>query len=206
MRAFHCPAAQLFFLILLPLHTIRYAVHLFFALTNKDHHIIIQESNLQAEDYEVFMSLPNGRFRTFLRLLWSLHHNAHFLACFYCRIHPTRAWICSFLKKSSYNFDLDVESAGVLHLYHPFSTIINAKRIGNNVIIRHNTTIGLKNTLSRKIARPIIGDNVDIGAGAIILGDITIGDNVIIGAGTVITKDVPANSVVVGNPFRIIKS
>ena len=56
-------------------------------------------------------------------------------------------------------------------------------------------------------ARPIvIGDNVWIGGGAIVLPGVTIGDNSVIGAGAVVTRDVPANVVAVGNPARIIRS
>lgn len=51
----------------------------------------------------------------------------------------------------------------------------------------------------------IIGKNVFVGEKAIILPGVTIGDNVIVGAGSVVTKDVPANSMVVGNPAKIIK-
>lgn len=50
-----------------------------------------------------------------------------------------------------------------------------------------------------------IGDNVWIGTHAVILPGVTIGDRSVIGAGSVVTKDVPANSVVVGNPAKIIK-
>ena len=56
-------------------------------------------------------------------------------------------------------------------------------------------------------SRPIaIGSNVWIGANAVILPGITIGDNVIIGAGSIVTKSIPANSIAVGNPCRVIKS
>jgi serine O-acetyltransferase len=50
----------------------------------------------------------------------------------------------------------------------------------------------------------VIGNNVLICAGAIVLGNIVIGNNVTIGAGTVLTKSVPDNSVIVGNPAKII--
>ncbi|MER6033969.1 sugar O-acetyltransferase [Streptomyces sp. NPDC001835] len=56
-------------------------------------------------------------------------------------------------------------------------------------------------------ARPIvIGDNVWIGGGAIVLPGVTIGDNSVVGAGAVVTKDVPANVVAVGNPARVVRS
>ena len=47
---------------------------------------------------------------------------------------------------------------------------------------------------------PVIGNNVDIGAGAKLIGRITIGDNVMIGANVVVRSDVPANSIAVGIP------
>ncbi|WP_329609191.1 sugar O-acetyltransferase [Arthrobacter sp. ATA002] len=56
-------------------------------------------------------------------------------------------------------------------------------------------------------ARPIvIGDNVWIGGGAIVLPGVTVGENSVIGAGAVVTRDVPANVVVVGNPARVVKN
>lgn len=55
-----------------------------------------------------------------------------------------------------------------------------------------------------KIGKVTIGSRVFIGAGAIILPDVTIGNDVIIAAGTVVTKDIPQNSIVGGNPGKII--
>ena len=56
-------------------------------------------------------------------------------------------------------------------------------------------------------ARPIvIGNNVWIGGGAIVLPGVSVGENSVIGAGAVVTRDVPANVVVVGNPARVVKN
>jgi len=56
-------------------------------------------------------------------------------------------------------------------------------------------------------AKPVkIGNNCWIGGGSIILGGVTIGDGVTIGAGSVVTKDIPARSIAVGSPCRVIKS
>lgn len=51
----------------------------------------------------------------------------------------------------------------------------------------------------------VIGDNVWIGGGAIVLAGVTIGDDAVIGAGAVVTRDVPARSVAVGNPAHVIR-
>jgi serine O-acetyltransferase len=74
--------------------------------------------------------------------------------------------------------------------------------IGDDVIVRNGVTIGLRHTGER--GAPVIGNRVDIGAGAKILGPITIGDDVAIGANAVVISDVPPNSVAVGVPARIL--
>ena len=74
-------------------------------------------------------------------------------------------------------------------------------RLGAHCVLRNGVTIGLKD-VDRPCA-PRIGDFVDIGAGAKILGDIRIGNNVLIGANAVVLEDVPDNSVAVGVPARV---
>ncbi len=74
-------------------------------------------------------------------------------------------------------------------------------RIGNNVIVSPNVTIGGR---SEMLAVPVIEDNVLIGAGACILGPVTIGRGARIGANAVVLQSVPAGSTAVGNPARII--
>ena len=93
---------------------------------------------------------------------------------------------------------------GAFVLNHPYATIVNAQKIGSNFTVCQNTTVGNK-IHGRNDLVPIIGSNVSLGAGVIIIGDITIGNNVVVGAGSVVTKDVPDNCIVAGNPARIIK-
>jgi serine O-acetyltransferase len=72
---------------------------------------------------------------------------------------------------------------------------------GDNCLIRDGVTVGL-----RRVDDPVapqIGNNVDIGTGAKVLGGITIGDDVVIGANAVVLEDVPSNSIAVGVPARI---
>lgn len=86
--------------------------------------------------------------------------------------------------------------------------ISRATTIGKNCIIYQNVTIGSKNieTGDRNPEHyPVIGNNVIIYAGAVIIGHIHIGDNAIIGANSVVMHDVPPNSIVVGCPAKIIK-
>lgn len=75
--------------------------------------------------------------------------------------------------------------------------------IGNNVTIYHGVTLGGV-SLNKGKRHPTIEDSVIIGAGAKVLGNITIGKNSKIGANSVILKDVPKNSVAVGIPGKII--
>jgi serine O-acetyltransferase len=91
-----------------------------------------------------------------------------------------------------------------LYLGHIFSIIVSPKAIiGKNVNLSQGVTIGFASRGSRK-GYPTIGDNVYIGPGAVIIGNIKVGNNVAIGANCVVTKDVPDNAVVVGVPAKII--
>ena len=75
--------------------------------------------------------------------------------------------------------------------------------IGDDVLIYQQVTLGGTGKEHGK-RHPTIGNNVIIGAGAKILGNITVGDNVRVGAGSVIVDDVPENCTVVGIPGRIV--
>ncbi len=75
--------------------------------------------------------------------------------------------------------------------------------IGNNCTISHGVTIGKANR-GKNLGHPTIGDNVYMGAGAKIIGNIKVGNNVVIGANCVVTKDVPDNAVVASVPGKVI--
>jgi serine O-acetyltransferase len=77
--------------------------------------------------------------------------------------------------------------------------------IGDDVVMYHGSTLGGTGKDKGK-RHPTVGNNVIIGCGAKVLGNITIGDNAKIGANAVVLRDVPANSTVVGVPGRVVKS
>ncbi|MBK9176363.1 MAG: serine acetyltransferase [Flavobacteriales bacterium] len=89
---------------------------------------------------------------------------------------------------------------------HGQALVVNDGTVfGAGCVVRNSCTIGNKRLKDGTYSKsPRFGDRVDIGANAIIIGPITIGDDVAIGAGAVVLKDVPANSVAVGNPARIL--
>ena len=72
---------------------------------------------------------------------------------------------------------------------------------GDDVTVRQGVTVDLRRTGER--GAPIVGDRVDIGAGAKILGPIVIGNDVMIGANAVVIREVPSNSIAVGIPARV---
>lgn len=76
--------------------------------------------------------------------------------------------------------------------------------IGDDVLLYQGSTLGGTGIVQGK-RHPTIGNNVVVGAGAKVLGNIVIGDNTYIGANAVVVKDVPPNSTVVGIPGRITK-
>lgn len=89
-----------------------------------------------------------------------------------------------------------------LIIEHAFDIVISGDAVlGEDVVLRNGVTIGLRHRAFR--GSPVIGNRVDVGAGAKILGPITIGDDVSIGANAVVLTDVPANSIAVGIPARI---
>lgn len=90
-----------------------------------------------------------------------------------------------------------------LQIYHGFGIVVHSSAIiGRNVILRQNTTIGQAHSNGEC---PTIGNNVDIGAHSIIIGNICIGNNCTIGAGSLVNKSFPADSIIAGNPAKFIR-
>lgn len=138
-----------------------------------------------------------------LGTLYLLHNDRWFRRLFYYRIGPIAAMLISWIKPGDKSFIISYKTKigpGV-GIAHPYSTVLNAESIGANFSCIQCTTIGKK-----RDKRPIIGDNVSLGANVVIIGDVKIGNNVIIGAGSVVVKDIPDNSVAVGNPAKVIKT
>jgi len=92
-----------------------------------------------------------------------------------------------------------------LFIDHGMGVVIGETTIiGDNVTLFQGVTLG--GTGKEKGKRhPTIGNNVVVGTGAKVLGNIKLGDNIIVGANAVVIKDVPANSTVVGVPGRVTK-
>lgn len=88
---------------------------------------------------------------------------------------------------------------GGFSFQHGFSTIVAAREIGENCRVYQQVTIGY-----REKHAPVIGNNVEITVGAIVIGNVYIGDGAVIGAGAVVVHDVSADTTVIGVPARPI--
>lgn len=98
----------------------------------------------------------------------------------------------------------NTEIGSGLKVLHGQGLVVNSNtKIGSNVSLKQNTTIGNSNSGGES---PVLRDNVNVGANCVIIGNITVGSNSTLGAGAVVVKDVPEGSVVVGNPARIIRT
>ena len=91
-----------------------------------------------------------------------------------------------------------------VRIWHHGGIILLARSIGDDVQIRQNTTMGIA-SVDRHLEVPTIGDRVDIGCGACILGGVTVGSDSKIGANAVVLVDVPAGSTAVGVPARVVR-
>ena len=107
--------------------------------------------------------------------------------------------------RQKYGLELDSFNIGPgLYLGHAYNIAVAEEAvIGKNCNLSKGCTIGAESRGSRAGA-PCLGDRVWIGTNAVVVGKITIGDNVLIAPNAFVNMDVPADSIVIGNPARII--
>ena len=140
---------------------------------------------------------PGFRFTFFLRL-----------STYYKKFHPIGIIANLYLKRLTYKYGYQIPKSVkigkgflIMHFGH---LVVNSKSIiGNNCSLYHGVTIGAT-FRGAKVGVPVLGNEVWVGAGAVIVGGIKIGDNVLIAPNSYVNFNVPSNSVVVGNPAKII--
>jgi serine O-acetyltransferase len=102
---------------------------------------------------------------------------------------------------------IGAEIGGGFYMPHSLGTIISVKTVGENFSCYHKVGIGSSleaGGTDLEKNRPVFGDNVKVYTGATVIGSINIGNNVTIGANAVVITDVPDNCLAVGVPARII--
>jgi serine O-acetyltransferase len=145
------------------------------------------------------------RSRMRVRLLYAF---PQFRAVYYHRLRQGNAFgallgrLAGHLWQPTWGLDLgDTRIGPGLFVSHGEATILSAERIGANLQVHQGVTVGWDYRGDR---RPIVGDDVFIGAGAKVLGAITVGDGAMIGANAVVMCDVPPGATAVGIPARIL--
>lgn len=174
---------------------ILFVPHLLLFFFSKKRKMIIEDL------YSRSSSKKTDSLNIILDLSARLFNDRYFRTLFYFRTSSffTKVLRVFYVKDRYFIIDVSTKMGKGVRLAHPYSTILNAESIGDYLYVNHLVTVGEKNG-----KKPIIGNNVQLHAGCMIIGDISLGDNVIVGAGAVVLKDVPANCIAVGNPARII--
>jgi serine O-acetyltransferase len=165
------------------------------------------------QDVEKWVSLEGGNqsdkvtLLVTLKLLYRqmpLRATAWFRLANWCKRHHVRMLPSVIQHHILRVFGLDIvvgmDIEGGLYIAHPNGVTIAAKHIGRNCSVIGACTIGM----NKEWKFPVIGDNVFIGSGARVLGDITIGNDVKIGANAVVLSDAPNGATLVGIPAKVI--
>ena len=142
--------------------------------------------------------LPGFRYTFLLRM--SMKYNKYSLRGLFFRMLKKRY-------RFKYGFEISPEARigeGFYLTTHCGPVIIGPVRIGKNCNISHSVTIGRAYN-NGEAGRPSIDDYVWIGAGSVLVGKINIGRNVLIAPNSFVNFDVPDDSMVIGNPGRIIR-
>jgi serine O-acetyltransferase len=108
--------------------------------------------------------------------------------------------------KYGFQIPMRAEIGEGLYIGHIGNIVVNGDcRIGSNCNLAPGVTLGATNRGSKK-GCPTLGDRVWVGANAAVVGGITIGNNVLIAPGAYVNFDVPDDSIVIGNPGKVIPS
>ena len=118
--------------------------------------------------------------------------------------YPARIILYRLQQKFGINIAYNTKIKPGFYIGHYGGIVVHCKvEIGWNCNISHGVTLGISSR-GVKAGVPQIGNNVYIGPGAVVIGNIKVGDNSAIGANCVVTKDVPENAVVAGVPGKIV--
>ena len=141
--------------------------------------------------------IPGFHFMYHLRKA-SIHKKMSILGMYY------RFMVRKLTYKYGFQIPINTSIGEGFYIGHFGTVVINPKaKIGKNCNIAHTTTIGQSNRGKFK-GYPTIGDKVWIGTGSVIVGNVKIGNNVLIAPNSFVNIDIPDNSVVTGNPAKVI--
>ncbi len=160
------------------------------------------------EKRDINADLNRWRDKTYIKmprillLLYKLHLDSYFRTIFYHRIGPVNKMLIGWYRRGASTFRIppSLKIGGGLYAPHCYATVLNAQSIGSNFTVLQCTTLGKAST-----GKPIIEDNVQLGANVNIIGGVTIAQYTMVGAGSVVTKNTPPHSVVAGVPAKVIK-
>lgn len=138
-------------------------INIYHNITNHPN-IIIRNAIIYAQKYKFYKKNNNGIINKIKMIIYGRIHNYY---------------------ANKYNLELYGEFGKKLKIYHKNIVINNNAKLGDNVILHGDNCIG-NNCITDEC--PIIGNNVDIGYGSILIGNIKIADNIRIGANSVVTK------------------
>jgi len=163
----------------------------------EDIRTVLREDPAARSTWEVISCYPG------LHALW-LHRMAHFLWS-----HRLRLFGRLLSQLSRFATGIDIHPGASIgrrfFIDHGMGVVIGeTSEIGNDVLIYQGVVLG-GTSLQKKKRHPTVGNDVCIGAGATLLGAITVGDGATIGAGSVVVHPVPPGTTVVGVPGRVVK-
>ena len=159
------------------------------------------------KDLDVFCRVHNGCYPGNKRIYYLLAELAtcgsgEFRSLFLYRLGRVKHLIKRMMPRGVILLSFDIprqKIGGGLFIQHGYCTDLSAREIGENCWINQRVTVGYKGD-----GCPVIGNNVSIGVGAVVLGNIKIGNNVKIGANAIVVHDVPDNCTVCSPAATIV--